>query len=122
MQRSRTARFAAIVFGLVSLSGMCFAQGSRGSITGRITDPQNSVVPGASIIVKSVLNCGVTKTATNQTGYYEVNFLDPGTYSVSAEAPGFALAWNSGRFAPSTGGRQPLGLITNVQAPARSGR
>jgi len=78
------------------LPAVCYAQGARGSITGRITDPQNSIIPGASVTVKDTLTGGVTKAVTNQTGYYEVNFLDPGSYSVTVEAPGFKTSVRSG--------------------------
>jgi len=33
---------------LLCLSMVCLAQESRGSITGKVVDPQNSVVPGAT--------------------------------------------------------------------------
>jgi len=42
---------------LLSLSMVCLAQESRGSITGKVVDPQNSVIPGAAVVV--------TNTATN---------------------------------------------------------
>ncbi len=81
---------------LLLTAAACFGQGSRGSITGRITDAQNSVVPGVPVIVKDLLTGSINKATTNQTGYYEANFLDPGTYSVSAEAPGFKTSIRSG--------------------------
>jgi hypothetical protein len=31
-----------------------FAQDSRGSISGRITDPQDAVLPGATVTLKSI--------------------------------------------------------------------
>jgi hypothetical protein len=89
MLRSHAGRLCAVAPILFSLVTVCFAQGSRGSITGRILDQQNAVIPGAVVNVKDVLTGVTTKAVTNQTGYYEANFLDPGTYGVSVEMPGF---------------------------------
>ena len=113
MQRSCSGRLAALLIGLISFSGMCFAQGSRGSITGRVVDPQNAVVPSAPVAVKSDLSGAITKTVTNQTGYYEVNFLDPGTYSVSVEAPGFKTTVRPG-ITLETGDRLSINLQLEV--------
>src|SRR5215472_3211635 len=75
---------AALFFALT-----CPAQESRGSITGKVTDPQNAVVPGASVVVTNTATNVARRTATNETGYYEVTFLDPGAYSVAVDAQGF---------------------------------
>src|SRR5665213_400749 len=119
MRQSLSTRLSAVAFGLIALAGVCFAQGSRGSITGRVTDPQNAVVPGAPVVVKSVLSGETTKTATNQTGYYEVNFLDPGTYSVSIEAPGFKTTIRSG-IVLETGDRLSIDMHLEVGAASQS--
>ena len=91
MQRPHFARtrtsFAAIV--LLCMSTVCLAQESRGSITGKVTDPQNAVVPNAAVVVTNTATNVATRVTTNQTGYYEVNYLIPGPYSVSAESAGF---------------------------------
>jgi hypothetical protein len=98
MPRLHSQRGRALVLGaaLLSLSAICPAQETRGSITGKITDPQSAVIPGAPVTVTNVLTGVSNKITTNQTGYYEVNFLDPGTYSVSAEAAGFKTTVRSG--------------------------
>src|SRR6516162_820484 len=56
----------------------CTAQESRGSITGKVTDPQNAVIPGASVVVTNTATNVARRTNTSETGYYEVTFLDPG--------------------------------------------
>jgi len=98
---------------LFSSAAFCFAQGARGSITGRILDQQSAVIPGASVTVKDVLTGGTTKVVTNQTGYYEANFLDPGTYSVTVESPGFKVTTRSG-IVLDTGGRLSIDLPLEV--------
>ncbi|HWR50246.1 MAG TPA: TonB-dependent receptor [Bryobacteraceae bacterium] len=72
-----------------------WTQDSRGSITGRVVDPQGSVVPNAQVVITNTETNIVNRTATNETGYYEVNLLNPGTYSVATEAPGFKKTFRS---------------------------
>ncbi|MBZ5623766.1 MAG: carboxypeptidase regulatory-like domain-containing protein [Acidobacteriia bacterium] len=81
---------------LFAVSTICFAQESRGSITGKILDPQNAIVPNANIVVTNVETNVAKRTVTNQTGYFEVIALDPGTYSVSVDAAGFKKVIRSG--------------------------
>jgi hypothetical protein len=67
------------------------AQGDQARITGRVVDPNNAVVPGATI---TVTNAGTnekrTVTASSQ-GDYSVPALKAATYTITAEAPNFAL-------------------------------
>src|ERR1035441_6962696 len=92
MLRLRFAQNRALLIGvalLLCLSMVCLAQESRGSITGKVVDPQNSVVPGATVEVTDLATNVSGRATTNQTGYFEVDFLVPGTYSVSVDSPGF---------------------------------
>jgi hypothetical protein len=118
MHRLHAARVCAVVSFFLGMSAVGFGQ-SRGSITGRVTDQQNSVIPGAPVIVKDLLNGGTTKVTTNQTGYYEVNFLDPGTYSVTADAPGFKTTVESG-IELNTGDRLAINLQLQVGQASQS--
>ncbi|HUS07801.1 MAG TPA: carboxypeptidase-like regulatory domain-containing protein, partial [Bryobacteraceae bacterium] len=66
-----------------------FAQATFGGLTGTVTDTSGAVIPRIPITVTNQAT-GITKTAeTNDHGDYEVTHLNAGTYSVSAEAPGF---------------------------------
>ncbi len=65
------------------------AQETRGVIFGRIYDPQKSAVLNAAVAVINVETNTVQRTSTNETGYYEVPYLLPGGYEVTAEAAGF---------------------------------
>jgi len=65
------------------------AQVQNGQFTGVVVDPSGAAIPSAKI---SVTNLGTNLTvnaATNQSGTYTVRELPPGTYKISAEAPGF---------------------------------
>lgn len=63
MPRLHAVHVCPIALILFSLSNVCFAQGSRGSIAGKIVDQQNAVIPGASVTVKNVLT-GVTASSS----------------------------------------------------------
>ena len=62
-----------------------FAQETRSVIFGRVTDPQNSAVTGATVVVTNTDTNSVMTLTANDTGYYEANLLLPGNYRVVAE-------------------------------------
>src|SRR5262245_17107328 len=65
------------------------AQDARGTILGRVTDPQDAVVAGASVQVRNV-DTGLTSTVqSNDQGNYSAPYLPAGKYRVTAEAKGF---------------------------------
>ena len=98
---------------LLCISTVCLAQESRGSITGKVVDPQNAVVPGAAVVVTNTATNVSGHATTNQTGYFEVDFLAPGTYSVSVESAGFKKLVRSG-ITLSTGDRLALNLNLDI--------
>ncbi len=65
------------------------AQDYRGALLGRVTDPTGAVVPGASVVAVSQAHNVKTSTLTNAEGNYLMPYLEPGTYTVTVEAPGF---------------------------------
>src|SRR5262245_51100692 len=73
----------------VAAVSSAFAQ-QRGSILGRVFDPDGLPLPGATITVTQA-STGFTRTAvTAENGAYSVPNLEPGTYAVTVEMPGFA--------------------------------
>src|ERR1700675_1472464 len=62
---------------------------TTGDIAGVVTDPTAAVVPGAPITLKNVDTGSSTSTTTNAQGSYNFSLLQPGNYSVSANAAGF---------------------------------
>src|SRR6266852_5065235 len=66
------------------------------SMTGRITDATDSVVPEAQVAVTEV-STGVERRAlTNESGYYVVPALSPGTYHITVQKEGFKGIRQSG--------------------------
>src|SRR5271157_3365850 len=98
---------------LLFASTVCLAQESRGSITGRVIDPAGAVIPGAKVTVTGVGTNVSNMATTNSTGYWEVNFLIPGEYAVTAEAAGFTTLRRSG-ITLNTGDRLALDLKLEI--------
>src|SRR5688572_32395166 len=68
-----------------------FAQADAATATlkGTITDPNNAVVVGAAVTVKS-LEKGITRTdKTGSSGTFQIPLLQPGAYELRVEATGF---------------------------------
>ncbi len=65
------------------------AQSTHGSIVGTVTDESGAVMPGVTVTVTNTGTNIARTVVTNQSGYYEVLALVPGTYRVHAEMIGF---------------------------------
>jgi Carboxypeptidase regulatory-like domain len=74
---------------LLTVTTTLASQGTFGRITGTVLDASGAVIPQVMVTVTNVAT-NIAKTAvTNENGTYEITHLNPGTYTVSAEAPGF---------------------------------
>ena len=71
-------------------SGSAFAQNS--GFSGEVVDPQKAVVPNAEVRVVNQQTTVERKTKTNDSGFYVVPYLVPGTYKIFVQAPGFETA------------------------------
>src|SRR5262245_56217231 len=65
------------------------AQEARGTITGKITETTQAVVPGASVKVTNVAMGTTVTVETNDAGIYQAPYLIPGTYRITVEVKGF---------------------------------
>ena len=66
-----------------------YAQSDYGAIAGFVKDPSAAMVPNAKVVVKNEGNGEERTTLANESGYFVVPNLQPGFYSVTAEASGF---------------------------------
>ena len=71
-------------------------QGGGESLSGTVTDPVGSAVPGAVVEARNESSSVETKTTTNTEGKFSIPNLAAGTYTVEVSAPGFALAIHRG--------------------------
>jgi hypothetical protein len=84
------------IFLYVIFSPAAFSQANTGTIVGTVTDSSGAVVPNCKIVARNE-GTGVVKEATTDvSGNYRVSYLLPGSYEVSAEAPNFKRAVQSG--------------------------
>lgn len=68
---------------------LTFAQEARSTISGGVFDPSGAPIPGVKITAKEVRTGVLTSTTSDATGAYNLPFLPPGQYKVSAAASGF---------------------------------
>jgi outer membrane receptor for ferrienterochelin and colicin len=66
------------------------SQASTGQITGVITDPNGSVVPSTTVTITNKGNNATQTATTTDEGIYRFVLLQPGNYTVKANASGFA--------------------------------
>ncbi len=92
--RAHARKFGLLVGLSVVAASLAWGQ-QNATVSGTITDTSGGVIAGATVQVTNV-NTGVTVTAvTNSTGYYRVENLIPGQYTVTAEMKGFSKAVRS---------------------------
>lgn len=73
-----------------------FAQTSNATLGGTVSDATGALIPGVSITATNT-GTGIVSTAiTNEAGAYQFASLQTGTYSVTAELPGFQTQARSG--------------------------
>ena len=72
----------------VLLQSVAPAQESRASITGLVLDSTGAPVPKAAVVARNIATNVTSSTTTNTTGNYSIQYLIPGDYEISAEAPG----------------------------------
>ena len=98
---------------LLAFASAVSAQEARGGITGTVTDIRSGVIPNATVVVVNTETNTVSRTATNSTGYFEVNLLNPGSYSITAESAGFKKSVRTG-LVLQVGGRLSLDLQLQI--------
>ena len=87
----------ALLAALCMLGGnTVLAQLQSGRIVGTIFDTQRAGIPGATVTVTNVATNLADNAVTDSQGNYVITPLDPGTYNVSAEMPGFQTTVGTG--------------------------
>jgi hypothetical protein len=78
-----------VLIPLSLLTLAAYAQDPRGTVTGVVLDSSQAAVPGVEVRATNS-ETGVTASAkSNAAGNYNIPFLLPGTYRISAESAGF---------------------------------
>ena len=84
-------KYLVALFSIVLLlsGAVAVAQTITGSIRGTVTDPSGALVAGAKVTAINVDTGVATKTVSDASGVYDIQFLNLGNYTVTVTAPGF---------------------------------
>ncbi len=77
---------------LLTLVVMAAAQSGTTSLRGTVTDPSLATISGATVSLSSPERGFARTVTTSSTGTYEFLQLQPGTYQITVEMPGFRKA------------------------------
>jgi outer membrane receptor protein involved in Fe transport len=90
--RAHTYSILSIVFGLTLMTtSLGFAQGTRGTISGKVIDPSGGILQGASVKLTNVARPQDARTVqTNLEGIYRFLEIEPANYEITITASGFA--------------------------------
>src|SRR6267143_345861 len=92
MNFSRARRLTLTVALTTILSGVALGQSTFGTILGTVRDQSGGVMPGCAVSVENVGTSLRRSTLTDENGFYAAPNLEPGTYKVKIELPGFQVA------------------------------
>ncbi len=87
---------------------------TQGAISGTVKNPNNEVVAGATVSVKNNETNKEATDTTDSTGGFRIVNLDPGTYTVTVNASGFAAYTNAG-VTVEVGRATPLDVPLSIQ-------
>ena len=87
--KARTTRYLALVAMIVAMAAAVAAQDFRGTVEGTVADSTGGVLPGVTVTVTNASTGVEQHVVTDEAGRYRVLYLNPGTYTVSAEISGF---------------------------------
>ena len=73
------------------------AWAQEGSVSGVITDPQDAVIPGATVTLTNKDTAASQKTTTQGDGHFLFSNVKPGVYDLTVERKGFETAKVSGQ-------------------------
>ena len=87
--RLRNLCSASLLLYFASLTVPAPAQELRGSIVGRVADSSGAIVNGVTVTATNQGTNVTVRAVSNAEGNYQILFLNPGMYKVSAEMAGF---------------------------------
>src|SRR5262249_31225527 len=97
MKTNRKLALLSSVILLLAATTRVHAQSFTANVRGTVTDPSGFSVPGARVVITDAERGTKQSTETDEAGRYAFASLQPGSYVVSAEAPGFKT-FSSGQF------------------------
>src|ERR1700733_16281043 len=89
--KNRLPLWALFLVLILCSGGYLGAQMGVATLSGVVTDPSGSLVPGAKITLESATEKASRDTVTNSSGEYVIPAIPPGTYKLTVNASGFKL-------------------------------
>ncbi|MCP9496634.1 MAG: carboxypeptidase regulatory-like domain-containing protein [Pyrinomonadaceae bacterium MAG19_C2-C3] len=80
----------------ICLAPASFAQTSRGTVSGTLTDETGAVIPNASVTLTNTATNVARTTTANEEGFYRFDAVDLGTYFVQIAASNFGTVTRTG--------------------------
>src|SRR5438045_4053732 len=112
------SKFLRFCFASVLVLAFCAAALAQGTVTGAIggsvNDPKNAVVAGATVTVKNLETGKEETTTSDHEGRFKVANLQPGSYSVTVNATGFA-PYNADKVVVEVGRETSLDVGVGLQ-------
>ncbi len=87
-----TALFCFAMDAVAPEAALAQGGGATTSLSGTVTDTSGAIIPGATVVVKSIATATQFDAVTNESGYFSVPALDPGAYTVTVTLMGFKTA------------------------------
>lgn len=117
---SKKFTYALAVFLLCVLaSAYTFGQGINAIVGGTVSDSSKALIPGVTVTATNTGTNVSAMTVTNESGAYQFPALQPGTYKISAELPGFQTQTFTN---VTLGGAQQITLNFTLQIAAATGQ
>jgi len=92
---------------------------SQASVSGRVTDPQGGVVPGAVVTARQTETNVTAETITDQGGRFRFPYLRVGPYQVTVRLQGFADATRALTLTVGSAFDLPVTLVIAARSLAR---
>jgi hypothetical protein len=89
---SNTVGLFAALLCFSAFTDFASAQDYRAKVQGLVTDSSGAAVPGANMTLRNTGTGVDTVRTTDETGRYIFDFVQPGTYTITAESTGFGKA------------------------------
>lgn len=93
---NRIFQFVFATLCLLSFGSVAANAQANAGITGTVTDSSGAAIPGVKVTITNQATSVSTHLVTSSAGTYAAKGLNPGKYTVSAEAPSFKKAVQSG--------------------------
>ncbi len=93
LRRTKNILFTMTFIGMVLFSSLNgFAQVTTARLEGLVKDATGAIIPGVSVTATQTGTNATSEAVTNEIGLYVFPKLTPGTYTITAELPGFKRA------------------------------